>query len=183
MLPIPARFLVVRDSLSRSDLIYLLNGDPNLRPFYAAKLYQQDLAPLVIIARAGDSPMVKLGLYPNTTDMCIAVLKRLGVPQASIVELKTPNGVASTFDEAQALRNYVREHHTRHVIVVTSAFHTRRARWILRRVLRGEPVRVSMAPIDDPKYSASNWWTREDGQVACQDEYVKLFWYFLRYGF
>ena len=183
LLPMPARFLVVRDVLEPADVIYVLNGDPNLRPAHAANLYRMGLAPLVAIARAGDSPMVKLGLQLNTTDMCINVLRKLGVPQSSIVELRSPNGVGSTFDEAQLLRSFASEHSLRRIIVVTSAFHTRRAGWIMRRVLRDAPVQVAMAPIEDPKYSPSNWWTREDGQIAVNDEYVKLVWYRLRYGF
>ncbi len=182
LLPIPARFLVVRDVLEPADIIYVLNGEPNLRPFHAADLYRKGLAPRVVIARAGDSPMVKLGLQLNATDMNTSVLKKLGVPESSIVELKSPGGVASTFDEARLLRSYVREHLLRRVIVVTSAFHTRRARWIVRRVLRDTPVQVAMAPVEDSKYSASNWWTLEDGQIAVHDEYVKLLWYRLRYG-
>jgi len=183
LLPIPARFLTVRDVLEPADVIYVLNGDPNLRPAHAARLYLMGLAPQVVIARAGDSPMVKLGLQLNTTDMCINVLRKLGVPQASIVELKSSGGVGSTFDEAQLLRTYAREHSLRRIIVVTSAFHTRRAGWIMRRVFRDTSAQIAMAPVEDPKYSPSNWWTREDGQVAVNDEYVKLVWYRLRYGF
>jgi uncharacterized SAM-binding protein YcdF (DUF218 family) len=174
---------VTQDKLEPADLIYLLNGDPNLRPFRAADLYRRGFAPVVAIARAGDSPMVTLGLQANTTDMCIGVLTKLGVPSANIVQLKSQGGVGSTFDEAQMLRSYVRQHSAHNVIIVTSAFHTRRAGWIFRRVLRDTPVHVIMSPIEDRKYSVSNWWTREDGQIAVNDEYVKLGWYVLRYGF
>jgi uncharacterized SAM-binding protein YcdF (DUF218 family) len=183
LLPLPAEFLVTQDRLEPADLIYVLNGDPNLRPFQAARLYQEGLAPLVAIARAGDSPMVTLGLQQNTTDMCIGVLQRLGVPSSHILQLDPSGGVGSTFNEAQVLRSYVRKHSVNRVIVVTSAFHTRRAGWIIRRVLRDTPVRIMMFPVTDRKYSASNWWTREDGEIAVNDEFVKLFWYVLRYGF
>jgi len=182
-LPLAARFLVTQDKLEPADLIYLLNGDPNLRPFRAAELYHRALAPVVAIARAGDSPMVTLGLQANTTDMCIGVLTKLGVPSADIVQLKSPGGVGSTFDEAQMLRSYMRQHSLHTVIVVTSAFHTRRSGWIFRRVLRDTPAHVMMSPIEDRKYTVSNWWRKEDGQIAVNDEYVKLGWYMLRYGF
>jgi len=182
-LPLPAKFLVTQDQLEQADLIYLLNGDPNLRPFRAAELYHRALAPVVAIARAGDSPMVTLGLQANTTDMCIGVLTKLGVPPANIVQLKSPGGVGSTFDEAQMLRAYMRQHSLHTAIIVTSAFHTRRAGWAFRRVLRDTPAHVMMSPIEDRKYTVSNWWTKEDGQIAVNDEYVKLGWYMLRYGF
>ena len=182
-LPIPARFLVVRDPLEASDVILLLNGDPNLRPPHAAALYRNHLAPLLLIARSADSTLSKLGLWPNTTDLNVGVLMKLGVPQSNIVELKMPGGVTSTFDEAKLLRTYTATHPVQRVIVVTSAFHTRRAKWAMERVLRGTSVQIRMAPVDDVKYSEANWWTREDGQVACNDEYVKLVWYVLHYGF
>lgn len=182
LLPLPARSLVVADGLEPSDLILVLNGDPNHRPARAAELFVRGLAPAVAIARSEDSPMVTLGLWPNTTDMSTGVLRKLGVPDSRIIELKQPGGVSSTFDEARLFRSFAQTHSVRRVIVVTSEFHTRRALWIFRRVLRTTPVIVAMCPVPDMKYSAANWWTREDGQIAVHDEYVKLGWYLLRHG-
>jgi hypothetical protein len=53
----------------------------------------------------------------------------------------------------------------------------------VRRVLGDKSIHVAMAPVEDAKYSAANWWTLEDGQIAVNNEYVKLVWYRLRYGF
>ena len=45
-------FLVVRDKLEPADIIFLLNGEPTVRPAHAAELLYQGMARQVVIARA-----------------------------------------------------------------------------------------------------------------------------------
>lgn len=174
-------FLVIQDTLEPADIIYLLNGDPTVRPYHAAGLVSQGLAPKVVIARTEDSPGVQFGAYPNTTDSNIIILKKLGISEAQITELRQGSGVTSTMDEAIALRSYLRQHPARKVIIVTSDLHSRRARFIFRKVLTGVDVKVMLSPIPDRKYGAANWWRLEDGVVGCQNEYIKLIYYHLKY--
>jgi hypothetical protein len=174
-------FLVVSDRLEHADLILLLNGDIARRPEHAAKLFHQGWAPVVMIARSEDSIPVKAGVYPNVTDTSIAALRKFEVPATAIVQLQPPGGVAHTFDEAKALLEYLHEHPARKVIIVTSDLHSRRARFIFRRVLAGTQSQIMLAPVSDLKYGASNWWRSEDGVIGCQNEYIKLFYYHLRY--
>jgi len=174
-------FLVVSDRLEPADLIYVLNGDVSARPRHAATLFQRGLAPNIAMARAEDSLAVRAGAYPNVTDTSIAVLKSQGVPGERIVELRPDGGVQHTFDEAEVLRSYCREHSLHKIIIVTSDLHSRRARFIFRKVLSGLPVKIMLAPTPDVKYGAANWWRSEDGVIGCQNEYVKLIYYHLRY--
>ena len=174
-------FLVVRDQLEPADIIFLLNGDPTVRPAHAAELLHQGLARQVVIARAEDSEGVQFGAYPNVTDTNIVMLKSLGVPEDKIVQLRPPGGVKHTKDEADALLRYTREHSIHSVIIVTSDLHSRRTRFIFKKVLSGSPVRVMLAPISDRKYGANNWWKLEEGLIGCQNEYLKLVYYHLKY--
>jgi uncharacterized SAM-binding protein YcdF (DUF218 family) len=174
-------YLIVSDRLQPADAIFVLNSEVNVRPFYATDLYQQGLAPLIVIARSENSPVVKLGLLPNDTDIDVAVMEKLGVPASKIVVLSFPGGVTSTFDEADALREYIETKGIQRVIVVTSAFHTRRAKWILDRQLAGLPVILEMAPAPYPNFDQTNWWRNENGLITVNNEYVKLFYYFFKY--
>jgi uncharacterized SAM-binding protein YcdF (DUF218 family) len=63
------------------------------------------------------------------------------------------------------------------VAVVTSDFHTRRARAIFRRVLgeRMERVHFVAAPTDG--FGASDWWECEEGTITYLNEYAKLAFY------
>jgi uncharacterized SAM-binding protein YcdF (DUF218 family) len=174
-------FLVINDHLEPADIIMLLNGDTTTRPYHAAELLHQGLAPKVVIARMEDSESVKLGAYPNPTDSNIAVLRKLGLTESQIVELRPPVGVQHTVDEAEALRAYGREHPLHKVIIVTSDLHSRRARYTFRRILSGTGVKLMLAPVSDLKYGADNWWRMEDGIIGCQNEYLKLAYYYAKY--
>jgi uncharacterized SAM-binding protein YcdF (DUF218 family) len=174
-------FLVIQDRLEPSDIIFVLNGDVATRPFQAAKLWKEELAPKVVIVRAGNSLAVNMDIATNVTDTSIAMMKKAGIPAATIVQLPFPSGVTSTFDESRALRSYAQQNSLRRIIVVTSSIHTRRARWIIRRALAGLPLKIMMSPSFDPRYTPRNWWRQEDGFIGYQNEYLKLVYYFFKH--
>lgn len=176
-----ADLLVVNDPLQPADMIFVLNGDYNTRPFRASELYEQGLAPVIVIAKAEMLPAEKLGLAPNDTDVSINVMKKLGVPPEKIVVLPVEGGTTSTFDEAIALRQYIESHNIRSLILLTSAFHTRRAKWIFDRELAGLPVRTEVAAVPHYGFDESNWWQSEDGLITLNNETIKLAYYFLKY--
>jgi len=176
-----ADFLVVNDPLQRADLIFVLNGDYNTRPFLAAKLYQQGLAPQIAIARSQSTPAEGLGLTRNETDISVSVMEALGVPAGQIEILPFPGGVTSTFDEAKVLKGYVDAHPIRRIILVTSAFHTRRARWIIDQELSPGPVSLEVAAAPYTGFDQTNWWKSEDGLVTLNNEYIKLIYYLVKY--
>ena len=173
--------LIVNDPPTPADAIFLLNGDFNTRPFRAAELYKQGLAPQILIARSEDSPAVKLNLLSNDTDISVGVLEKLGVPPDKIQVLSFPGGVTSTFDEATALHGYIESHPLHTVILVTSAFHTRRAKWIFARELAGASVHLEMMAVPYSTFDQTNWWTNENGLIALDNEYIKLIFYYLKY--
>jgi uncharacterized SAM-binding protein YcdF (DUF218 family) len=176
-----ADYLIINDRLQPAGVIFLLNSEFNTRPFRAAELFEQGLAPLVVIARSENTPVVDLGLVPNDTDVSVGVLEKLGVPPEKIIILPFQGGVTSTFDEAAALRKYLEAHQVRKIILVTSAFHTRRARWIFDKTLEGLPVTLEMAAVPYADFDQTNWWKNETGLVDLNNEYIKLVFYFFRY--
>ena len=176
-----ADYLIINDKLQPAGVIFLLNSEFNTRPFRAAELYEQGLAPLVVIARSENTPVVDLGLVPNDTDVSVGVLEKLGVPPEKIIILPFQGGVTSTFDEAAALRKYLEARQVRKIILVTSAFHTRRAWWIFDKTLEGLPVTLEMAAVPYADFDQTNWWKNETGLVDLNNEYIKLIFYFFKY--
>lgn len=169
-----AHILDVGSAPEQADLIFLLGGDIHSRPSRAAELYLQGLAPKVVMARASDSEATKIGAYPNETDATVLMLEKLGVPDSAIVVLTPPMGVSSTTAEGVELRKYLQENPADRVLVVTSTYHTRRARWQIRRQLRDIPVEIRMVAVEDPRFDASNWWRTEAGVLAYGEEYMKF---------
>jgi len=181
LLTAAADYLVVDDPLQPADVIFVLNGDYNTRPFRAAELYRQGLAPLILMARAESQPAEKLGLIENDTDISVGVMEKLGVPADRILVLPVPGGVTSTFDEAGQLRRYVEKNGIHQVLLVTSAFHTRRARWVIDKELAGLPVKLEVCAVPYDGFDDTNWWQSENGLIALNNEYVKLFYYYWKY--
>lgn len=169
-------WFTVEDPPARADLIYVLNGDgPSMtRPEMAADLYLRGLAPRVVIARAADPPARLHGLYPNDTDVNLGVLRQRGVPDTSLEQIVWHDGVTSTRDEALALRDYLERRPAERVLVVTTAYHTRRARWLVRRALRGRDVEIRMIPAPHPDFDERTWWHQEEGLLLYFAEVVKL---------
>jgi uncharacterized SAM-binding protein YcdF (DUF218 family) len=135
-------FLIVRDAPRRSDFVFLLGGDYELRAPAAAALIGAGWAPRVVLA---------LERSPNFTDTTTSILKAHGVPGEDVVELRPNPPVSDTADECSALRNYLARHPVHRILVVTSAIHTRRARMMINRALHGMNIEILMSPAEAPE--------------------------------
>ena len=133
------------------------------------------------IAQAQSSPAQSLGLVDNPTDIAVEVMKLSGVPSDKLLVLEDIGPATSTFDEARALRRYIEAHKLNSVILVTSAFHTRRSRWIFERELAGLPVNLLVTASAHTGFDAGNWWQSEEGLIFLNNEYIKLIFYKIKY--
>jgi uncharacterized SAM-binding protein YcdF (DUF218 family) len=61
----------------------------------------------------------------------------------------------------------------RHVVIVTSNYHTRRARYIFQRVFP-LGVQVGVASAKDPDFDISDWWEHKAGIKAFLHELVGM---------
>lgn len=176
-----AKVLIVNDHLQSADIIFVLTGDVDSRPFYASELFNRGLASHIVIAKEEDSMAVEIGLFPNATDVAVKVMKERGVPSGNITVLTVDGGVTSTHEEALLLRRYVEDHAIGRVILVTSAFHTRRTKWKFEKELSNLPVIVEIAAAPNRHFDETNWWKTERGLIAVANEYLKLCYYFVVY--
>ena len=163
------------DDPAPSDAIVVLLGGETHRPVKAAELYRNGLAPLVLLGQErgrANSPL-------STSDLIQRYLVKSGVPADAVVIL--PGVVSSTRDEAERVAEYIDRHPLRRITVVTTAFHTARARWIFRRTLAGRNVDVHTAAVSDPRYDESNWFQDEDGLVYYTFEALKTIFYRLKF--
>lgn len=181
-----ARALVVRDELPRADCILVLSGAAEYveRARHAAELWRRGVAPKIVLTnddlRGGWNSEQQRN--PYFIEREAEELRRAGVPDAHIDALPEP--VASTYDEAVRLRAYASEQRIGSVVVVTSAYHSRRAAWTMRRVLRESGVRVGVSPVEAGAQTptAFTWWLSARGWRSVAPEYPKLVYYRLRYS-
>jgi uncharacterized SAM-binding protein YcdF (DUF218 family) len=155
MLRVAGEMLIVDDPPQPSDAIVVLGNDNywGERAARAAGLYRDRWAPRVIASGGQVRP------YASIADLILHDLVDRGVPAASVVHF--PNYSGSTREEAYAVRWLMRDRGWKRLIVVTSNYHTRRARYIYRRVLNPEDVRVVAAA--DSTYDTRAWWQSRGG--------------------
>ncbi|CAN5668135.1 hypothetical protein BH23PLA1_BH23PLA1_37710 [soil metagenome] len=154
------------DDPAPADALVLLLGGERDRAEKVAELYHCGLAPMVLM---GDDPDL---------DMNRAFLIEGKVPAEALRSLGPTVG---TFEEAQRVKVYAEAHGLRRVTVVTTAFHTARARWTFERALRGTGVEVRTAASRDPRFDENNWYKTEAGRLAYRREAIKAIYYRLVY--
>ena len=174
-----AHLLVVDDPLVQSDYIIVPGGDANSRPFLAAELYKKGLAPKIIVFEAKSDRLIEAGMALTEDQVYRKVLEAEGVPTEAIERL--PGVVDSTEDEARSLNQFLTPRPAARIIIVTSAEHTRRTRWIFRKTLSGKPIEIRMAAAKNQWYDESNWWLDDNGAMAVAHEYLKFPYYIYRY--
>lgn len=180
-----ARALVVHADLPRADALLVLSGSSNYveRARWAARLYREGRAPLILLTddgqRGGWSNEEQRN--PFFVERAARELSRAGVPPEKIEVL--PGVVSSTYDEALALRSFASSRGLRSVLVVTSAYHSRRALWTMRRVSdkTGLEVGIDAPPAGSESPAPSTWWAGARGWQMVAGEYPKMLYYRLRY--
>jgi len=147
----------VQDRLERADAILVL-GDDNFageRASRSAELFRAGWAPLIVASGR------LLRSYAGVAELIGRDLETRGVPQTAI--LRFPHRGSNTREEAQALRELVTDRGWRRVLLVTSNYHTRRARYIFRKVFPPQ-VTILMVSVRDADFDPDSWWESRQGR-------------------
>src|SRR6266446_3314919 len=119
---------IVEDADSKADALIVLSDDNFYadRATRAAELFREGKAPIVVASGRRLRPMAGIA------ELMEHDLVERGVPKDKIVRLA--HDADSTREEAEALTKLAAQRKWHSVIVVTSNYHTRRARYIFRKV-------------------------------------------------
>jgi uncharacterized SAM-binding protein YcdF (DUF218 family) len=156
LMRLAGNFWVVDDGPAASDAIVVL-GDDNYegdRATRAAEVLKAGWAPRIIASGRYLRP------YASIAQLEQHDLIDRGVPAGAIVLLQ--HRAENTREEGEAIGQFIRSHGWMRILVVTSNYHTRRARYILARVLPAG-TEMRMIPARDVNYDPDNWWRTRRG--------------------
>jgi uncharacterized SAM-binding protein YcdF (DUF218 family) len=158
---------VVEDPLEKSDAIIVLSDDNFYadRAAHAADLYRHGWAPLVVASGR------KLRPYVGVGELMQHDLIERGVPKDKIITIS--HNADNTREEAQILLRQAMEHKWRSVIIVTSNYHTRRARYIFLRVFPQE-IGVTVSGANDGSFDPAHWWQSRLGLKELTREWAGM---------
>jgi uncharacterized SAM-binding protein YcdF (DUF218 family) len=188
-------FLDVGRRPEPADCVFAHAGRPERKAF-ALQLYSEGFAPRAVLSvgRFEWRSVLKLGL---AEDGGLARLAEQVPPErrhffvsiaAGRVESRAvPRAKLGTLGEARALARLLREGDCRSVLLVSSAFHLRRAVSSLRRSAKGYPLKIVPVAVPEPlaREKRENWWKNASSARLIVGEYVKAGFYPLgaRLGF
>jgi uncharacterized SAM-binding protein YcdF (DUF218 family) len=161
LLPL-GRFLICADPLEKADAIVILAGDDAVG---------SRVSEAVSLLRGGWSEVLMVSDAPIARGVTSAEVARkqaveLGISPTQIVAVsnRSPAGrgrlLDSTLSESRLLLGECQKRNFRTVIIVTSNFHTRRAKRIFDRLFKDAGIQVLMHPSADMSFRVDHWWTR-----------------------
>lgn len=159
-------FLVVND-LQRADVIVVLAGETNHRASHAMQLLSQSYAPKLLL----DVPTGEVEYDRSLIDLAKEYVQHS--PQSQSITI-CPIAGLSTKTEAQDVVHCLSPR-TRSILVVTSEFHTRRARSVFQNEF--PKYQIFVTPAYDPAQFGTHWWQRRQWAKTNLDEWLKLIWW------
>ncbi len=160
------RFLVVSEAPQKSDVIVVLSGASlTERIQYAAKLWKEGYAPVLLMS--GHI------LFQKETgiDLMKVYAVQLGVKPEAII--REPDS-ETTWGNASFSKKIILKKGFHSVLLVTSAHHTRRAKYIFRNTLPPEIKRTvsaeALPPFEAP------WWKNDLRLRLMVHEYMSYVW-------
>jgi uncharacterized SAM-binding protein YcdF (DUF218 family) len=176
-----ATSLIVEDSLQKVDALVVLSGGGYDRGNEAVKIIHAGYVNKVICT--GGNPVIELRVFGIDTlesDMTVANLRRQGIPDSIITILR--NGT-STKEESEMIAQYCHQHQLKKIMILSSKLHTHRVQDVFKKKLKKEGVYVVVRGAPNSQFDELKWWQDENGLIAVNNEWIKRFYYWWKYGF
>lgn len=177
-IPLLEDFLIVKKELPHAEALVVMAGSMAERLPVAASLFQEGVAPLILLTNDGIfsawSTEMNRNLYH--IEWAESELVEMRVPEQAIVKM-TYSSSGSIYD-ALNCRREILDKGIQSIIIVTSDYHTRRSLWTFQRVLRQYPVTIGTYPaISEVSKSSDLSKFLELGR-----EMIKYIYYICAYG-
>jgi uncharacterized SAM-binding protein YcdF (DUF218 family) len=158
---------IVEDADGKADALIVLSDDNFYadRATRAAELFREGKAPIVVASGRRLRPVAGIA------ELMEHDLVERGVPKDRIVRLAHDGD--STREEAEALTKLVTQKKWHSVIVVTSNYHTRRARYIFHKVFP-QGIEVHIASARDGDFDPQHWWEKRKSIKELTQEFAGM---------
>lgn len=158
---------VIEDPLDKADALIVLSDDNFYadRATRAVQLFREGKAPLVVASGR------RLRPGAGIAELMEHDLVERGVPKDRILRFAEDGD--NTREEAESLAKLAKTKKWHRTIVVTSNYHTRRARYIFRRVFP-QDIEISVASARDGDFDPENWWEKRKSTKLFMREIVGM---------
>ena len=176
------QYLITEDPLEKADAIILLGGSVPDRTLEAIDIYKGGYAPLIVFTMGpkpeGYDELIDRGIkLPEGHDLTKLIGLKLGVPESDLVIID--KRADSTYSELQIIyKDFLKKNNIKSVILVTSKYHTTRAKKIFNDVTNRE-IKVIARPSKYDSFNPKKWWAERRYRRQTVFEYQKLLHHYL----
>lgn len=172
-------FLVADDPIKHSDAIVVLGGNSYERGSAAVKLWEQGMTDHVLCT-GGNVPVNFLAIDTLIYEAHVteSMLIKRGIPSEHITAL---TGSTSTKEESAEVSEWCSNRKIDTLTVISSAMHLRRVRMVFEEAFAERDINVRFYPAAPKSYTVDAWWKSEEGLIMVNNEYVKYFYYLIKY--
>lgn len=172
-------YLIDEDDLQTTETLFVLSGNAESRAKESAKLLRSAYAKEVVCTGEVVPDLFKeVGINMNEAELSRNKLLKEGISERRIKLL--PIGT-STREEADAILAYCKINHIRKIMVVSDKFHTNRIDYAFREQFDDAGIKLILRGAPAMNYNEDFWWANEAGLLMVNNEYVKLFYYWINY--
>lgn len=159
--------------------MYVLGGGALDRGKAAARLATTGTdAPFYTTGSNIDGTLEEWGIVLTESDVTRGICVRHGVPPDRITALRIGT---STMEEADAILIHARMMGYDTIGVLSSRYHLRRIDEVFTDRFAEEGILVKRYGAFTDRFQEATWWQSEDGLIAIQNEFIKLFYYRWKY--
>ena len=171
------------DPLDSADAIVVLSGGAD-RLLEAADLFRSGYAPVIVLTSQPEPEIVGalqargVGVA-DALEVRLGYLEALGVPRSATTVLQQV--VASTHEEATLVAEWAKSRGVERIIIVTTGFHTARARLAFGRSFQSQPTVLLLRASRVSEFDPVAWWHDRQGVRTVLIELQKQFYYRVMY--
>jgi uncharacterized SAM-binding protein YcdF (DUF218 family) len=175
-LPWCGTFLVASDEPTPADAIVVLAGNAPDRLPRALELWRAGYAPLLVVSNEN---IHTYGLDTTWYDLYRAHLAAQDLPPEALIILDNPVP-DSTIDEARRDAAILQARGLHRALLVTDAFHSRRASLLFAAQFRHLALEVRSTPVLESDPDIAHWWAHPMESRRVSEEWTKLLIYLLQ---
>src|SRR5205807_1813093 len=158
-----------------ADAIVVLAGNAPDRLPLAEQLRGEGYANLLVVS---NEPVHTHGLETTWLQLHRAGVSAPGLPDSALLVLDNP-APESTIDEARRDAELLAARGARSALLVTDAFHSRRAALLFRAAFAHKGLSVRSVPVTD-SFDLAHWWSHPVSARRVLEEWAKFFYYLVQ---
>ena len=171
-------FLISEDVSEEVDAAFILSGGARERTRIANDIYPLYTPLIITMGKNESNDLAAMGIKMKDAEIARKAILDLGIDSANVRMI--PQGT-STYEEAQEILGYSNAEGFKRIMVVSSAFHTRRVRNVFDKGFREAGIEVVIKGVPPLEYDTDSWWNNESGMIFVFNEYAKLLYYSWKY--